>query len=663
MNKKSRSKAWKNIRIWLGITLLFVIPFILFFVFKSLYSTNQTLSVVFISIFSAMMIASLALLIYNLIVIFQRNSLIKNTLNYHIENEIAKEGVGVVIFDERTRIIWVSKFISQRFGSSIIGKNLKNYVDFDNIDSEQFSRKINYEDFDYEMNVDLTKNVAVIKDVTDELNVFRIYDNEKITFGEVEIDNMSLYQSIYSEEEIFKIYNAVVSVLDDLTAKHDFVYRRYVNNNFFIITTNETLKKLMSLDFKQLTNIECNDIRDKNIRIPISVGFAYGLEKLNDLTEKTKDALSQSKARGGDQITVIEKNNKPIYFGSRYEVAHTTNRTRMAHFTAEVMEKMRSSKIDTVLIYGHKLADLDALGSAYAFYLIAHSLNKRAFIQNKTFDPTCQRSINRYLNKNQNIFITPKQATKLNSDSTMVLVVDCATEDRIENKNAFKNVSQDNIFVFDHHRISRSPDYVLKQNLYVDTGASSASEIVTEFIMFSHKQKAITNEAAQMLLDGIYMDTNRFLKTTSSRTFFAASFLEELGASSATSIETLKMDENVYEIVSKILSNLREVKPGYFLATYEGDVESDVVSIAADEILRIQGRKAAFVVAKIPGIKQYKMSARGIDTNVQIIAEAVNGGGHFAAAAAVSDENEPMETFVDNIIQAIVSVKNESYNN
>jgi hypothetical protein len=46
---------------------------------------------------------------------------------------------------------------------------------------------------------------------------------------------------------------------------------------------------------------------------------------------------------------------------------------------------------------------------------------------------------------------------------------------------------------------------------------------------------------------------------------------------------------------------------------------------------------------------------------VQIIAEAVNGGGHFGAAAAESDE--PLEVFIDNIKQAIVSVQNESNNN
>ncbi|SGA02141.1 putative bifunctional signaling protein/50S ribosomal protein L9 [Mycoplasmopsis arginini] len=133
------------------------------------------------------------------------------------------------------------------------------------------------------------------------------------------------------------------------------------------------------------------------------------------------------------------------------------------------------------------------------------------------------------------------------------------------------------------------------------------------------------------------------------------------GAKISVSVNTLKLDEEVFEQVFELLENLKEVKPGYFLAYKNISVSPNIISIAADEILRVNGRKAAFVVGKLAGTKKCKMSARGIDTNVQLIAEAVNGGGHFGTAAAESDEN--IELFVDNLIQAIVSVKNESNNN
>ncbi|RTZ68042.1 MAG: hypothetical protein DSZ21_02620 [Tenericutes bacterium] len=91
------------------------------------------------------------------------------------------------------------------------------------------------------------------------------------------------------------------------------------------------------------------------------------------------------------------------------------------------------------------------------------------------------------------------------------------------------------------------------------------------------------------------------------------------------------------------------------MAYYDKVVPTDVVSMAADEILRTAGRKAAFVIAKMSDEKGYKLSARGIETNVQVIAEAVGGGGHFASAAART--KEPLKVFVENIRQAIIDKK------
>nr|WP_308436042.1 DHHA1 domain-containing protein [Mycoplasmopsis bovis] len=123
----------------------------------------------------------------------------------------------------------------------------------------------------------------------------------------------------------------------------------------------------------------------------------------------------------------------------------------------------------------------------------------------------------------------------------------------------------------------------------------------------------------------------------------------------------MKIDEDTWNDVNDLLSNIQEVKPGYFLAYKDIPLTNDVISIASEEILKISGRKASFVIAKLKGTKFYKMSARGLDVNVQLIAEAVGGGGHFGTAAPYLSEE--FSTFIDNVKQAIVSEKNEGYTN
>lgn len=74
----------------------------------------------------------------------------------------------------------------------------------------------------------------------------------------------------------------------------------------------------------------------------------------------------------------------------------------------------------------------------------------------------------------------------------------------------------------------------------------------------------------------------------------------------------------------------------------------DLISITAEEILRIDTGKASFVVAKQEKGNKIQIICRGIDTNVQIICENVGGGGSFASAYSLCQLDD-LETFISNI--------------
>ncbi|TNK91610.1 hypothetical protein C4M98_06615, partial [Mycoplasmopsis pullorum] len=88
--------------------------------------------------------------------------------------------------------------------------------------------------------------------------------------------------------------------------------------------------------------------------------------------------------------------------------------------------------------------------------------------------------------------------------------------------------------------------------------------------------------------------------------------LESKGARGSLSSELLKIDEKTAKIVQDLLKNVQEIKKGYYLAYSNIEVENDIISIAANEILKISGRHASFVVAKLSGTNKYKLSARGM---------------------------------------------------
>ena len=585
---------------------------------------------------------------------------IRRSFDSYIDKSVSTVGVGLIIFNDSSEIIWVSKFMEQRLNKRLVGKRLHSLSDSfqKKFESGKSVFRFNIHGIVFLAQIDFENQTITLKDVTNEDTVMKQHEAGRTVLGELEIDNFQQLQLTLPEDKLFKVQSSVIKMLDALVEKYNIVYRQYVNGKYLIYTTNEVLQILIEdrfTFFDSIRNIQVGD----GVYLSASLGMGSGSSELRELSEYAKDALAQALARGGDQVSVIVSNEKPVYFGSKKEGAKTSSKVKIKKVASLFEAKLKSEEIKNVIIYGHQYADLDAVGAALGVKYAVSKYGKNGYIQNVTFDSTTQSAIDTYLTKEDKAsFISKSRAISLAKKSdTMVVIVDTAELHRIENNKALDSVKEENIFIFDHHRVSELPKGVAVTNTYIATSASPASEIISEVIQFMSKRMKPTKSVAQMLLNGIYLDTGQFSKSTSSRTFAAASWLETFGATSDISSTILKLPEKYSKLVSSIVSSVKEVKEGYFLSSYEGEVSPDIISLAADEILRVQGRKAAFVIAKLPKSKMFKLSARGVETNVQVIAESVGGGGHFASAAATS--SEPLPVFVDNIIHSIVSIKGE----
>ncbi|WP_406613426.1 DHH family phosphoesterase [Mycoplasma corogypsi] len=619
-----------------------------------------------------------AILIAMIIVLFKATSqfarsreLVKKSFNSLLEEIMSNNSIGMLIYDVNRQIIWTSNFFTNTLKEDFIGQDImdffnkydKNY-DLNSLLNNNKST-LNIEGSSYEVQFWPKSNTVILRDITAENSFKVLAKNQQPVIGEIEIDNFQLYQSILSDEQLFNINQVVIDVIKQYVEKYNLIYRQYTNGKFVIFTNEETLKKLQDTQFNLFMQVHEN-ISDPSIsKLTLSIGFARGWSSLKDKLEQAKKALVQAQSRGGDQVAIFSNASAPVYFGSNSEILADNNQAKI-RLVAENFEKaLRNDKIDSVVIYAHKWADLDAIGSAYAVYEIARAFGKKAYIAISSYDSTGKNQqkvlIEKSIYKNDDIFLKKaEKGSELTNEKTMVVLVDTSDPRRTDNENALVNAARENIFIFDHHRYAFPIDFCPKTNRYIETSSSSASEIVTEVLTYLDHKVNLTEPAAQMLLNGIYLDTSQFTKSVTPRTFKAAGWLEAKGAKSNISSEVLKIDQNTQDLVNEILENTTEVKKGYFLAYSELETTNDIISIAANQLLNIRGRIASFVVAKLKDEGLYKLSARGIETNVQIICEAVGGGGHFSTAAANS--NEDLETFVDNIKQAIISARKEEYN-
>ena len=157
---------------------------------------------------------------------------------------------------------------------------------------------------------------------------------------------------------------------------------------------------------------------------------------------------------------------------------------------------------------------------------------------------------------------------------------------------------------------------------------------------------------------GIMLDTKNFVLKTGVRTFEASAYLRRRGADTvevkrffANSIGTYKAK---YSLVSAA-----EVYNGCAIACAEEEIPDIRIASAqaADELLSIEGVNASFVM--FPTGTTVNISARSLgDVNVQIIMEALGGGGHLTMAGAqlqnmtVRQARETLVSVLNNTLSA-----------
>ena len=205
-----------------------------------------------------------------------------------------------------------------------------------------------------------------------------------------------------------------------------------------------------------------------------------------------------------------------------------------------------------VFIVGHNSPDYDALGSAMGIHALAKSLGKEAYIVIDEDLDNLDSKVRSIIENNKDCcnIITLKEYKKLRDKDSILVVTDTNRKYRIcvnEDLNKFKSV-----FVIDHHDIDPETS-IQTAYTYINTEKSSASEIVTEILL--SKKAPIPKEVATMLLAGITLDTKRFKRNTTGRTFQICGMLQNKKADYQYVNSLFKEDFDTYKKVSNLVTN------------------------------------------------------------------------------------------------------------
>jgi len=562
-----------------------------------------------------------------------QNSGVKELLGDAAKDAYLFGQVGMVFYDDEHIITWMSDLFEQR-GINRVGRKVLVWLP----EAEQLlngdtdSTTVQLDDRIYEISRKEDEQVLFFRDIT-ELNQYRAsFEDGLPVIGMASLDNYE-ESTQYEDEAVVSAVNvAVRTPLTEYCKDHGILLKR-VNNYRYFLVLNEKIFSDISADHFSVLNTVRKAAQKQEVSITLSMAFARGSQHYSELDDMVVKLLDLAQSRGGDQVAVQKTGEDVIYFGGSTEATEKRSRVRvrvMAHTIRELI-----SRSSNVIICGHREADFDCMGGAIGLARIAGAMHRQAVIIAKTGGIEEKLKAAMAANAEELAselnFVTESEALNQLQANTLVIMVD---HHSIKQSNGAKVLeAAKKIAVIDHHR--RTAEMGVRPVLvYIEAGASSSSELITELFPYISNNFEISDLEATIMLAGMTIDTGHFRVRTGSRTYDAASALRKLGADPLQVDEFLKDTYEEFNEKTTIMARSQSIGHGIVLCPVKDRIMTrSMMSQIADNLLQIQDVEAAFVIANDTD-DETGISARSNGRiNVQVIMESMKGGGHMTAAA------------------------------
>ena len=494
-------------------------------------------------------------------------------------------------------------------------------------------------------NVDADINLVAMffYDETELQEYIQKNEDDKLVVALAYLDNYE--EALEGVEEVRR--SLLIALIDRKITKYfsnfDGLVRKLERDKYFLIMRQSSLEALKEQRFHILD------------AVTLSIGI--GLNGANYLQnyEYCRIAIEMALGRGGDQV-VIKNGDSIAYFGGKSQQVEKNTRVK-ARVKAQALKEFMSTK-DRVVVMGHKITDVDALGAAIGIYRAGKTLGKPVHIV--VNDPTTSiRPLMGGFMENPDyepsMFVDSNQAKELVDNNTVVVVVDTNKPSYTECQDLLYLTRT--IVVLDHHR--RGSEVIQNAVLsYVEPYASSTCEMVAEILQYFDEDLRLRSLEADCLYAGMVIDTNNFTTRSGVRTFEAAAYLRRNGADITRVRKMLRDNIDAYKARAEVVRTAQIYRNCFAIGRCPSEgLESPTVvgAQAANELLNIAGVKASFVLT--PYNNEVYVSARAIDeVNVQVMMERMGGGGHLniagAQVKATEDETEKMiKDIIDQLYQ------------
>lgn len=296
-------------------------------------------------------------------------------------------------------------------------------------------------------------------------------------------------------------------------------------------------------------------------------------------------------------------------------------------------------KYGTIIVHRHVRPDPDAYGSQGGLVEIL----KTSFPEKKVYAVGREEESLNYMRRLDSI---PDETY----NGALVIICDTANQERIDDK---RYTLGEKLIKIDHH----PNEDAYGDLLWVDTSASSTSEMIYEFYLtFKERGLKISDEGARLLFAGIVGDTGRFLyPSTSEKTFAYAGELIHYNFSRPQLFDQMyELAPNVVKLNGYVLQNFEVLQNGAASVIMKKELLDEYGVRPADASLLVS------VLGSVKGIKawvffieeadQIRVRFRSKGPIINVLARKYGGGGHPLASGASIHSWDEAEKIIHDLV-------------
>ncbi|MBQ8392780.1 MAG: DHH family phosphoesterase [Clostridia bacterium] len=547
-----------------------------------------------------------------------------------------------LICDCKNKIIWYNRFSLEAVGvSSLLGAKLSSVIELEDTgDSEdkKFPTEAVLDGKNYLIESTKIRSNGNIyyflkfRDVTEIVDLKQFITDEDNAVAYIIIDNLEELMQ-FEQESYRESASRVEEILREWAQSVNGILKEYERDKYLFFFKNKDLQKFVSEKFEILDRVREIRVGMGNIPITLSIGVGKVKGSLSDRERAAHSALDLALQRGGDQA-VVKYENKIEYYGGLTNSLQKRTKVFTRVASTEILAHIASAS--NVIIMAHKYPDYDAFGASVGMARLAMYCGVKVNIVTDFKNINIKKCLKIIGDSKlyKGLFVDSASGLDLVSSDTLLVLVDVNNPLMFESRDIYDNVY--NVAIIDHHRKTseypREPIFEL-----VEPSASSASELVSEMLDFTLQESLLAPVEANMLLAGITLDTRNFTKGAGTKTFAAAMYLRDNGASYDAIQDLFKSNISEYKQEALFGQKIEIYRHCMAIAVNESGVDATdkiLASRVADNLLMVDEVMASFALVQIGD--SVHISARSNGTvNVQLILEALQGGGRYDAAGAV----------------------------